>query len=134
MAMELLWVPGRPHNRRTPMTLVAPSARAPWLGVRSEPSFQSAPEEKLAGKPEFERDSPNEKRLNVPTRNPTMENDEPASHLSLEKTASTVQIASTTVERTSSKTAPATTGRTAWDALVDMGRKCLVATLPGSSS
>lgn len=50
-----------------------------------------------------------------------MENDESASHLSLEKTASTVQIASTTVERTMSKAAPATTGRTAWDALVDMG-------------
>jgi len=50
-----------------------------------------------------------------------MENDESASHQSLEKTASTVQIASTTVERTTSKAAPATTGRTAWDALVDMG-------------
>lgn len=50
-----------------------------------------------------------------------MENDESASHQSLEKTASTVEIASTTIERTTSKAVPSATGRTAWDALVDMG-------------
>ena len=49
-----------------------------------------------------------------------MESDESANHLSLEKTASTVQIASTTVERTTSKAGPETTGRTAWDAIVDV--------------
>ena len=49
-----------------------------------------------------------------------MENDESANRLSLEKTASTVQIASTTVERTTSKAGPETTGRTAWDAIVDV--------------
>src|SRR5438270_13116195 len=49
-----------------------------------------------------------------------MESDESANHLSLEKTASTVQIASTTVERTTSKVGPETTGRTAWDAIVDV--------------
>ena len=49
-----------------------------------------------------------------------MEKDESGS-LSTERTASTVEIASTTIERTTSKAAPSATGRTAWDALVDMG-------------
>jgi hypothetical protein len=49
-----------------------------------------------------------------------MENDK-SGNLSLEKTASTVEIASTTIERTTSKAVPSATGRTAWDALVDMG-------------
>ena len=44
-----------------------------------------------------------------------MANDE-----SIEKTASTVEMATTKVERTTSKNASATTGRTVWDALVDM--------------
>ena len=50
-----------------------------------------------------------------------MENDASVSHVSHEETASTVETATMKVERTTSRDAPATTGRTAWDALVDIG-------------
>ena len=50
-----------------------------------------------------------------------MENEEPEKQLTREKTATTVEVASTKVERTTSAAASTVTGRTAWDALVDMG-------------
>ena len=61
-----------------------------------------------------------------------MENDASVSHVSHEKTASTVETATTKVERTTSRNASETTGRTAWDALVE-SVGCLVAIHPGSS-
>ena len=50
-----------------------------------------------------------------------MEDEEPEKQLSREKTATTVEVASTRVQRTINVAASTVTGRTAWDALVDMG-------------
>lgn len=50
-----------------------------------------------------------------------MESEEPEKQLSHEKTATTVEVASTKMERATTVAASTVTGRTAWDALVDMG-------------